>query len=93
MRSAHYGSGPARHAGAIDSFTGPERAVSGNRFLLDPRSLSAKVSPATFERGLSVYRNQQVLDADLLIIMDGTSGLQVILIHSLGFGIENGHSL
>jgi superfamily II DNA or RNA helicase len=45
--------------------------VSGNRFLLDPRSLSAKVSPATFERGLSVYRNQQVLDADLLGVNSG----------------------
>jgi len=40
--------------------------VSGNRFLLDPQSLSAKVSQATFDRGLAVYRNQQVLDFHIL---------------------------
>ena len=39
--------------------------MSDTRFFLDPQSLSAKVSPATFERGLSVYRNQQVLDCEL----------------------------
>ena len=39
--------------------------MSETRFLLDPQSLAAKVSAATFERGLAVYRNQQVLDCSL----------------------------
>ena len=39
--------------------------MSGARFLLDPQSLVTKVSAATFERGLAVYRNQQVLDCEL----------------------------
>ena len=38
--------------------------MSANRFLLDPQSLTSKVSAATFERGLAVYRNQQVLEDD-----------------------------
>ncbi|HSV36369.1 MAG TPA: DEAD/DEAH box helicase [Ramlibacter sp.] len=40
--------------------------MSEGRFLLDPQSLSAKVSQATFDRGLAVYRNQQVLDFQIL---------------------------
>jgi len=40
--------------------------VSSTQFLLDPQSLSTKVSQATFERGLAVYRNQQVLECTLL---------------------------
>ncbi|MGH6627471.1 MAG: hypothetical protein ACRECD_13215, partial [Burkholderiaceae bacterium] len=39
--------------------------MNKTRFLLNPQSLSAQVSAATFERGLSVYRNQQVLDYEL----------------------------
>ncbi|UUZ74360.1 SNF2-related protein [Polaromonas sp. P1(28)-13] len=40
--------------------------MSSTQFLLDPQSLSTKVSQATFERGLAVYRNQQVLEYKLL---------------------------
>ena len=36
--------------------------MSTSKFLLNPHSLSKKVSLATFERGLAVYRNQQVLE-------------------------------
>ena len=43
----------------------PERSMSDHRFLLDPQSLATKVSVATFERGLAVYRNQQVMDCAL----------------------------
>ena len=39
--------------------------MSDNRFHLDPQSLATKVSAATFERGLAVYRNQRVLDCTL----------------------------
>ena len=39
--------------------------MNATRFLLDPQSLLAKLPPATFERGLAVYRNQQVLDCEI----------------------------
>jgi len=39
--------------------------VSARLFLLDPQSLAAQVSAATYGRGLAVLRNQQVLRCDL----------------------------
>ncbi len=39
--------------------------MGAHKFLLDPQSLSARVSAATFDRGLAVYRNQQVFDCQL----------------------------
>ncbi|MDP2449896.1 MAG: DEAD/DEAH box helicase [Polaromonas sp.] len=39
--------------------------MSGPKFLLDPQSLGQRVPPATFERGLEVLRNQQVLECTL----------------------------
>ena len=39
--------------------------MSARPFLLDPQSLAAQVSAATYERGLAVLRNQQVLRCDL----------------------------
>ena len=35
------------------------------RFSLDPNSLQTKVGAATFDRGLALYRNQQVLDYEI----------------------------
>ena len=39
--------------------------MSARAFLLDPQSLAAQVSAATYERGLSVLRNQLVLRCEL----------------------------
>ncbi len=42
------------------------------KFLLDPRSLANHVSKGTYDRGLAVYRNQQVLECEL----EGASATQ-----------------
>ncbi len=42
------------------------------KFLLDPRSLADHVSTGTYDRGLAVYRNQQVLECEL----EGASATQ-----------------
>ena len=35
------------------------------KFFLDPASLESQVSPVTYQRGLTLYRNQQVLEYQL----------------------------
>lgn len=39
--------------------------MSGHAFLIDPGTLAGQVDAGTFQRGLAVYRNQQVLSCEL----------------------------